>query len=79
MVHLRRLILLSALIYLMSELFGDLMQSVKLKNPNQFSRQRKFHFDNWLYIYSIYIYTMIMGNGFLWDQLNVFEALFSTL
>lgn len=79
LIHLRRIILLSCVVYLFCELVEDLMESVSC---NYFIRKRKkFTIQAWIHVYFIYTYLLIMMNlpGMRrWDQVNLFEFLFST-
>lgn len=79
LIHLRRIVLLSCVVYLFCDLVEDLMESVSC---NYFIKKRKkFTIQAWIHIYYIYIYLMIVNNlsGIRrWDQVNLIEFLFST-
>lgn len=79
LIHLRRIILLSCVVYLFCDLVEDLMESVSCNYL--IKKRKKFTIQAWIHIYQVYLYLLIVTNlsGMQrWDQVNLFEFLFST-
>lgn len=63
LIHLRRIILIFAVIYLISAVLSKLVFGANNRKYTKLSRARPFgrrvHFQLWTYVYALYIYTVI--------------------
>lgn len=77
LIHLRRILLTSCIVYLVCDLIEELAESAKSRS-DLITKRKSLIIQAWIHIYHVYAYVLIMINGFRWDRDNIFDILFST-
>ena len=72
--HLRRIVLLFAIVYLVSALIKKVYFGF---HHTQLNTHKNLHIQLWVYIYTIYFYALLANNS-IRENLNVLNVLYST-
>ena len=73
LIHLRRILLLLTVVYLCADITDSAFYGVKYSKINSNLVGKNLHVQLWLYIYTIYLYILVInwfGFVFTWNQLN---------
>uniref|UniRef100_A0A182IUI9 Uncharacterized protein n=1 Tax=Anopheles atroparvus TaxID=41427 RepID=A0A182IUI9_ANOAO len=81
LIHLRRILLLVTVVYLVGELVRKLLYGGtaavlrSTKSAGGFLFAKRLHLQPWLYIYTFYLYALVQ-HGAGWNELNLFDNFF---